>query len=105
MRKLAVVSHILPPSPSGQAVMLHRLLRAVPTEAYCLISREDYSSANHDSPRLPVPYHFLPPEFQLQRPNRSNLYRFKELTNVVWQIIARARRIVRICRKEKCRAI
>ena len=105
MRKLAVVSHILPPSPSGQAVMLHRLLRAVPTEAYCLISREDYSNSNNDSLRLPAPYYFLPPEFQLQRPNRSNLYRFKELTNVAWQVIARARRIVKICRQERCRSV
>lgn len=105
MRKLAVVSHILPPSPSGQAVMLHRLLRAVPPEAYCLISREDYSSSINDSLRLPAPYYFLPPEFQLQRPNRSNLYRFKELTNVGWQIVARARRIASICRKERCQSI
>lgn len=85
--------------------MLHRLLRDIPPDSYCLISREDYRRATPDPLRLGARYYYLSPAFQLQRPNRSNLYRFKELINLGWQIITRARQIVRICRNEKCRAI
>ena len=41
--KFALVSHILPPSPSGQAVVLSRLLRDLNPAQYCLISTCDYS--------------------------------------------------------------
>ena len=40
--KTAIVSHVLPPSPSGQAVVLYRLLEGMPPDRYCLISRERY---------------------------------------------------------------
>ena len=37
--RFAVLSHILPPSPSGQAVALGRILRDLRPEYYCLISK------------------------------------------------------------------
>lgn len=38
--KVALVSHVLPPSPSGQAMALHRMLRGWPADRLCLLSRE-----------------------------------------------------------------
>lgn len=40
--KFVIVSHILPPSPSGQAVMLYRLLSDLHPSQYCLISKHNY---------------------------------------------------------------
>jgi glycosyltransferase involved in cell wall biosynthesis len=108
MRKLAVLSHILPPSPSGQSMMLHRILRAVPPTEYCLISREDYSHelANNDPLSLPAPYHHVPPEFQFRIPVDYGLhYRVKELSNILSQVFLRARSVIRVARKERCSAI
>ena len=105
--KLALLSHILPPSPSGQATMLHRLLRTVPVENYCLISREDYSRGAFakDKGRLPARYHHLPPESQFGRPNRFGLYRVRDLANIMSQVYRRARRVAEVVKREKCGAI
>ena len=40
--KFAVLSHVLPPLPSGQAVILYRLLKNFDKNQYCLISTKDY---------------------------------------------------------------
>jgi glycosyltransferase involved in cell wall biosynthesis len=73
--KFALVSHVLPPSPSGQAVVLSRLLRDLDPQQYCLISIKDYSvhdRRNRPQPlesvtqRLPGSYHCLPPETELR---------------------------------------
>lgn len=37
--RLAILSHVLPPAPSGQAVVLGRLLAAYPRDRYRLVSR------------------------------------------------------------------
>ncbi len=42
--KFALVSHVLPPSPSGQAVVLSRLLRDIDPARYCLVSVRDYEN-------------------------------------------------------------
>jgi glycosyltransferase involved in cell wall biosynthesis len=105
--KLALLSHILPPSPSGQAMMLHRLLRAVSPADYCLISREDYSNieSEGDAVRLPARYYYLPPEFQFKTPNRFDFRRVRELVNILIQVFQRARRVVQLVKQEKCGAI
>lgn len=41
-QKIGVFSHILPPSPSGQAIVLYRLLKGIGADSYCLISSTDY---------------------------------------------------------------
>jgi glycosyltransferase involved in cell wall biosynthesis len=46
-RKFAVLSHILPPSPSGQAMMLGYLLSTFAPDDYCLISTEAYPPDAH----------------------------------------------------------
>jgi glycosyltransferase involved in cell wall biosynthesis len=70
-QRVAVLSHVLPPSSSGQAVVLYRLLRDWDPTTYCLISTKDYSV--HDSSptetvtaRLAGDYHHLPAELQFR---------------------------------------
>lgn len=46
LKKFAVVSHILPPSPSGQSMVLSQLLRLFSPHQYVLISSEDYANLN-----------------------------------------------------------
>ncbi len=43
-RRAGIVSHVLPPSSSGQAVVLYRLLAGIDPERYFLVSREDYGA-------------------------------------------------------------
>src|SRR5262245_42323104 len=70
MRKFALVSHILPPSPSGQAIVLYHLLQDIPAEDYYLLSVENYGQAdgNMATRKLPAPY------FLLQRRKPFHLY-------------------------------
>jgi glycosyltransferase involved in cell wall biosynthesis len=72
--RFALLSHVLPPSGSGQAVVLYRLLRDLDPAQYCVISVMDYpptasaisspwESANQGiTQRLKVNYHRLPAE-------------------------------------------
>lgn len=106
MQKLALLSHILPPSPSGQPIVLHRVLRSLPPESYCLISVADYSQANENEQlRLPARYYHLPAEFQFKRPYRFRLYRIRDALNILLQVFQRARRVAKIAKHEKCELI
>ena len=50
MTKFALISHILPPSPSGQAVMLYRILSRISENNYYLINTEiSLSSGGNDA--------------------------------------------------------
>src|SRR5215208_7987904 len=61
--KIAVVSHVLPPSWSGQSVMIGRILRGVSPDEYCLISTENYQNEKkQNTGHLPGKYYALPPE-------------------------------------------
>lgn len=103
--KLALVSHILPPSGSGQAVMLHRLLSAVPSDRYCLVSIKDYADEEagaRATERLPVPY--FPLRFCRQLPifRKFGLANVTATVNVLLTIVHRAAQIAVIVRKEGC---
>ncbi len=80
--KLALVSHVLPPSSSGQAVVLYRLLRALTASSYCLISGKDYRPevGKHypDQATYPLPgkYCYLLPERQVRLLSSPLLRRF-----------------------------
>ena len=47
--KVAILSHILPPSPSGQAIALYHILRKIDPATYCLFSRNDYTPQDTSS--------------------------------------------------------
>ncbi len=60
--KLAFVSHALPPSWSGQSVVIGRLLRDVDPSTYCLIHSDDYALQGDPDfiPALPGKYCRVP---------------------------------------------
>ena len=105
--KFAFVSHILPPSWSGQAVVIYRLLKELNPNDYCLISRESYddlsASKDESTGRLPARYYQLPPLFQKQIGRIIGLNR--GFINIPVNILARARRIAQIIRRENCQAV
>jgi glycosyltransferase involved in cell wall biosynthesis len=105
---LAVLSHILPPSPSGQAVMLHRILRDLNPHDYCLISRENYD-VKPDLPdngsRLPVRYFHLRAKKSISVPNVPVVRVFGRTINFLLRIWQRTTAIFRILKRENCSAL
>lgn len=105
IRKTAFISHILPPSPSGQAVMLYRILSGVNPDNYYLISTREVlwqeKRGDGNSPfHLGGQYYLLPPEFSFTRPNRFGLSRMRILINIFIQIYTRTRNILGILHRE-----
>lgn len=106
--KIALLSHILPPSPSGQAMMLYRLLSGLPADSYCLISRENYEGNKHNdsgSSKLSGRYYHLKPVFQLPILNYSKLFALNIAFNALLGIYNRAKQIQKILQKEKCKLL
>ena len=101
--KFVLVSHVLPPSWSGQAVMIYRILHQLDPSCYCLISRQNYDPGVYRrdmSSRLPARYHYLQPEFRI--PSwRFGLFR----VNSWLQTFQRARQIARIVKHERAKTI
>lgn len=65
--RFALVSHVLPPEWSGQAVVIGRLLEGLDASQYCLVSLKDYSTfPGNFVARLPGKYYNLPPEWQVR---------------------------------------
>lgn len=105
--KFALISNVLPPSESAHAMIIHRLLRDLDPESYCLLSSRDYVTSDGPtySGRLQGKHYYLPPTFQLTRGYRFGLKRLREQFNLWTGILARARTIARILRSEKCDAV
>lgn len=107
--KFALVSYVLPPAPTGQAMLLYRLLGGLSADDYCLISlAEDYYGENY-SGRLPANYYYLPSEFRLRRGYRYGLATLRWYVNLLLAVTVgtwtRARRIAEIVRRERCEAV
>jgi glycosyltransferase involved in cell wall biosynthesis len=98
-RKFAVVSHVLPPLPSGQSILLERLLRDVEPDSYCLINS---GKVNPSAGALPGKSH------QLRLPLRIPVLYIPLISwpplilNAIWGILDRARQIAKIVRSENC---
>lgn len=107
--KFVLVSHILPPSPSGQAMVSYRLLSGLPADSYCLISRENYEGNEHNdsiSSKLSGRYyHLIKAVFQLPILNHSKLFTLNIAFNALLGIYNRARQIQKILQKEKCKLL
>ena len=85
--KFAFVSHVLPPSWSGQAVVIYRLLKGLNPEDYCLVSQGDCdadASRDEYTQRLSAHHYQLPPTFESRR----------GFVNIPFNIFARARHIL-----------
>jgi glycosyltransferase involved in cell wall biosynthesis len=100
--KFAFVSHVLPPSWSGQAVMIGRILRGIASDRYCLLSRQNYEIDKDQEDyieRLPGEYYHLPFEFQI--PGHTNSLT-KMLANTMLGVLMRGWKIARILKRERC---
>jgi glycosyltransferase involved in cell wall biosynthesis len=106
--KLALLSHVLPPAWSGQAVVIYRLLTGLDPNSYCLISRHDYASQAHPESflgRLPGSYHCLPTEPEVTRGYRWGLAKWWIRFNTLVGLLVRAWRLAAIVRRQHCTAI
>ncbi len=105
---IAVLSHILPPSPSGQATVLHRLLKGCSLHNYCLISYKGYyDTTDHNcaTEKLSVKHYRLNRIFQLPILKRFRLSSLSIAINALWGVYRRASQIDKIVRKERCRLL
>lgn len=106
--KIALVSHILPPSESGQAMILYRLFQKLRPDDYCLISTRRYDFDQfqpHHIRKLPGRYYHLPAGLQVTRGYRFGLSRLREGINLPLAILQQGRQIADIVRREKCEAV
>lgn len=101
--KIALLSESLPPSASGQAVVLRRLLGDWKAEEYCLLSQHAPDDAAQG--RLPGRHYQYAPHSQLRRGHRFGLARVREALNISLGIRARARQVTEIARRERCTAV
>jgi glycosyltransferase involved in cell wall biosynthesis len=106
--KFAVLSAILPPSASGQTMVLYNLLKGFSGEDYCLISQEEYQerSPNNDfTELLPGRYCTLADETFLRRGERFGVPQRLGYAYIPLRIRSRARHIADILRREGCTAL
>lgn len=104
--RVAIVSHILPPTWSGQAMILARLLRGFSPEGYVLVRTMNVPGIDDDAYEepLPAPTFRLPERFVPTPPGApwERLRTARSLGTTLW---SRARGIARIVRRERCGAI
>ncbi|WP_440950007.1 glycosyltransferase [Methanosphaerula subterraneus] len=107
--KFALVSIALPPAWGGQAVVLYHLLKEMNPDEYCLITQKNYhfySMHGECAPKLRAHYHFLSPDYQVNRRAIIGAAGALHLKAVLeWFLSFRTRQIVKIVRKEACDAI
>ena len=103
--KFAFVSHVLPPSWSGQAVAIGRVLAAVDPARYCLISRENYENPVPQTDyitKLPSQYHRLLPEFEIRWRDSSSKIMWAD---ALLRVVQRGWRIGQIVKRQHCTAV
>lgn len=98
MRKFAILSHVLPPSPSGQSVMLYRILTQIDSSDYYLIASRSQAD-DYGGLRLQGQIFDLPPEPTL----RFGIQRARDITNLLISILGRARNLLALLRREPVR--
>jgi len=109
--KFAFISHVLPPSSSGQSMIIYKLLKDVNPSDYLLISREDYNKNNIEnySNRLQGIYYSLPRIFPHIPIIEKVINKTKKKLNIPQlleiRLHYRANQIIKILEKEKTGAI
>jgi len=104
--KLAIVSPVLPPSQSGQAIVLYRLLDGVDPDRYILISSTNYNHAidgiDKCSQKLPGKYYHIPHFHHRFVPwiLRINYYRIGLINEIYLK--PRINQLIKIFKTEKC---
>lgn len=105
MLPLAVLSHIFPPSPSGQAVILYRLFKDWNSRDYFLLASRNLdvkTKKNELLPKMPAQYYYIESRMSLWGSSRIH---FLDIANIFLQLLHRIRSIMHIIRNNKCSAI
>jgi len=109
--KVAVLSTVFPPNDSGQAIILGRLFRDVNEKDYVLISSRPWRDSVFPNglglpglPGLDGAFHHLSPEIKVQWP-RTRWGSWCNLLKAGLLVGRRVRRLIRILKQERCRAI
>jgi glycosyltransferase involved in cell wall biosynthesis len=102
--KFAIISHVLPPSPSGQAVALFRILAAVPADAYYLVLSKgspgpDAHGAD-DRMRLPGRHYSLPPSPARKWPDGTGLRLIGDIVRTALRVRTIRKDVLAILRRE-----
>jgi glycosyltransferase involved in cell wall biosynthesis len=108
MKKFALISLALPPSQSGQSMVLYHLLKQFDPENYCLITLKNfhlYKNQGNCSTQLAAKYYFLPPDYQVIRliTYIASAVHSKRLLEFILNI--RKNQFKKILRKEHCEAV
>ena len=102
--RCAILSHVLPPSPSGQAVVLFRILSNLKPEDYYLISSDSYVDVNQQTNNyhyLSTRHYILPKESQLYVSSIFGFRQLGRLVNIVFSIITRAKNLLNILKNDR----
>lgn len=103
LRKFALVSHVLPPSWSGQSVVLGRLFKDTDPESFILISNKKYDDENKISQNgVAVKYYYL--RSLLNTFILSRLPGFRRFF-YYFEVLYRSKQIARIVSQENCDCI
>lgn len=103
MDKFAIVSHVFPPSWSGQSVVLGRLLKDIDPESYILISHKNNDIDNKNCENELSGKHFFIKTLY-SSPNKSPYHGFRIFLLPI-EFIIRTTQIIKIVRNEKCNCI
>jgi glycosyltransferase involved in cell wall biosynthesis len=99
--KVALISHALPPSWSGQSMVIYRLFADMNPANYCLISTRAFGFEHdpvHYLPDLAGPRHQIPAAVQIRRGLRFGMLH----VNLGLAILARARFLAGVFKREGC---
>ena len=101
--RFALLSHTLPPNPSGQAVAIYRILASVHPESYYLIGSREVpfqAGTSNETFQLDAECYFLPPESIPSKPNPSRWGQLLSVFNILVRVYIRTRNILGILRRE-----
>lgn len=106
--KFAVVSAGLPPSQSGQSMVLYHLLRNLDPSLFCLVSQKNfnlYRLQGNCTETLRATTYLIQPEFQVEKLllKAASTLNLRQITDrlLTW----RERQIERIVEKERCDSV
>ncbi len=100
--KFALLSPVAPPSWSGQAIVIGRVLRGLDPGSYCIITRQGPDAAEDFTGRLPGAYEYLPPDLAITGPGLGQRQRRAR----VWaNVLRQGMRIRGMLRKHGCSAV
>lgn len=97
--KFAIVTQVAPPQPSGQSVLLDRLLRNASADSYCLIYSGDEDLGDG---ALPARTHHIRPLMRFRFPDIRYFSWLTIMFNAFVGIVHRVVRIVQLARSENC---